>query len=66
LFADLAYYESEILEEKTSDYPIGLGFGLNFATKAGIFSLNYALGKQENQSFNLRSAKIHFGFISRF
>ncbi|NOU61201.1 BamA/TamA family outer membrane protein [Marinifilum caeruleilacunae] len=66
LFTDIGYYESEILEESTSDYPLGLGFGLSFATKAGIFSLNYALGKQENQSFNLRSAKIHFGFISRF
>ncbi|MCY1633383.1 BamA/TamA family outer membrane protein [Marinifilum sp. D737] len=66
LFTDLAYYKSEILDSSTEDYPIGVGFGLSFATKAGVFSLNYASGKQENQSFDLRSAKIHFGFISRF
>ncbi|WP_321515433.1 BamA/TamA family outer membrane protein [Marinifilum fragile] len=66
LFTDLAYYKSEILKNSTEDYPVGVGFGLSFATKAGIFSLNYALGKQENQSFDLRNAKIHFGFISRF
>ncbi|PXY01588.1 hypothetical protein DF185_08910 [Marinifilum breve] len=66
LFTDFAYYKSEILDSSTEDYPIGVGFGLSFATKAGIFSLNYASGKQENQSFDLRSAKVHFGFISRF
>jgi outer membrane protein assembly factor BamA len=66
LFTDIAYYESEILDKTNDDFPIGVGFGLSFATKAGVFSLNYALGKQENQSFDLRNAKIHFGFISRF
>ncbi|WP_421920370.1 BamA/TamA family outer membrane protein [Marinifilum sp.] len=66
LFTDFAFYESKIQASSTSDYPLGLGFGLNFASKAGIFSLSYALGKQENQNFNFRSAKVHFGFVSRF
>ena len=66
LFANAAYYKREILDQSSDDFPIGVGFGLNFATKAGVFSLNYALGKQENQNFDFRSAKIHFGFVSRF
>jgi outer membrane protein assembly factor BamA len=66
LFYDGAYYRNDYLDEETEDCPWGIGFGLNFATKSGIFSLNYGLGKQKNSSLDLQSAKIHFGFASRF
>jgi outer membrane translocation and assembly module TamA len=66
LFWDGAYYQNEVLKQKTEDYPWGVGFGLNFATKAGIFTLNYAVGKQDKSSLDFQNAKIHFGFISRF
>lgn len=66
LFWDGAYYKSQILNNSSSDTPWGIGFGLNFATKSGIFSMNYALGKQENQNLDFKNAKIHFGFVSRF
>lgn len=66
LFADAAYYKSEVLDQSNEDFPFGLGFGLSFATKAGIFSLNYAVGKHKSQNIDLKNAKIHFGFISRF
>jgi len=66
LFWDGAYYKSKILNSSSNDTPWGIGFGLNFATKSGIFSMNYALGKQENQNLDFKNAKIHFGFVSRF
>lgn len=66
LFTDAAYYKQELLDQSFDDFPVGVGFGLSFGTKAGIFNLNYALGKQKNQNFDFRSAKIHFGFVSRF
>ena len=66
MFWDGAYYKRDILEEEFSDQPWGVGFGLNFATRSGIFTLNYALGKQRNQDLDFQNAKIHFGYITRF
>jgi len=66
LFMDLAWYKQEVHEKTYSDKPIGYGFGLNFSTGSGVFTLNYALGKQDGQSSDLKSAKIHFGFIAKF
>jgi len=45
---------------------IGLGAGLSFQTKAGLFRISYALGKQDINPFDTRSAKIHLGYQSVF
>ncbi len=66
LFYDMAWYEKEIQETKTSDEPMGYGFGFNFSAGTGLFTLNYALGRQDGQSTDFKSAKIHFGFIAKF
>lgn len=66
LFIDGGYYENKSIEEYKSDTPIGFGLGISFETKAGIFSLNYALGYQENELAPIRAAKIHFGFVNFF
>ncbi|WP_372639452.1 BamA/TamA family outer membrane protein [Ancylomarina sp.] len=66
LFYDLAWYEQEIQEKIMSDHPMGYGFGLNFSAGSGMFTLNYALGKQNEESTDFKSAKIHFGFIVKF
>lgn len=66
LFYDAGYYRNSYLSEKNEDYPWGVGFGLNFASKSGIFTLNYAIGKQKNSRMDLKEAKIHFGFVNRF
>ena len=61
------YYEKNVVNEPTIiDFPYGFGIGVNFNTNSGIFSLAYALGKQFDNSFDLRSAKIHFGFSNQF
>ncbi len=66
LFGDLAYLKNKTAETDFSDRPIGIGAGMAFETKAGIFGISYALGKLQNQAFEFRSAKVHFGFVSLF
>lgn len=64
LFFDQAMYED--LAKKISDTPYGFGTGISFETKAGIFSLSYALGKQFDNPLYLRAAKVHFGIVNYF
>ncbi|HRP55292.1 hypothetical protein [Agriterribacter sp.] len=45
---------------------LGMGIGMAFETKAGIFNLSYAIGKRDDRPFNLRQSKIHFGLVSLF
>ena len=66
VFYDGAYYEQIQTEEKVIDTPYGFGAGVNFETKAGIFSINYALGKQFDNPIRVSAAKIHFGFVNFF
>ncbi|NEN23487.1 BamA/TamA family outer membrane protein [Cryomorpha ignava] len=65
-FFDQGIYEDRSTDNTISDTPFGFGAGINFETNAGIFSLTYALGKQFNNPIEIRSGKIHFGFISFF
>ena len=65
IFTDMAYYESHV-NGFVHDTPIGVGIGTNFSTKAGIFTVSYALGKQFNNSFQFNSARIHIGYVSMF
>ncbi len=66
LFFDGAYYENDGITEFVSDRPFGFGAGMTFETKAGIFSISYALGKQFDNPVKFSSAKIHFGFVNFF
>jgi len=66
-FTDLAYTEKETFGlDKLIDRPYSFGVGTSFQTNAGIFSLTYAVGSQQGNRLDLRSAKIHFGFINYF
>ena len=60
LFAEGGFFERRTIKQYENNYPIALGIGLNFQTGAGIFNINYAVGKFEDTPFQLRSAKIHF------
>jgi hemolysin activation/secretion protein len=66
VFADGAYYENRAVNRRITDRPIGFGLGISFATKIGIFSLTYALGKQFDNPIDARAGKIHFGIVSFF
>ncbi len=61
-----AYYDSKTVQKYIHDTPYGFGAGVCFETKAGIFSLTYALGKQFDNPIYLKSGKIHFGVVSYF
>jgi outer membrane protein assembly factor BamA len=65
-FVDGAYYEQPTSLAYISDWPYGFGAGVNFETRAGIFSLTYALGQREGQPLQFKSAKIHFGLTAIF
>lgn len=65
-FFDGAYYENTATNKRISDRPFGFGLGISFFTKIGIFSLNYALGKQFDNPIDFRAGKIHFGVVSYF
>jgi outer membrane protein assembly factor BamA len=65
LFAEGAWYEN-ISGYFIEDTPYSFGAGINFDTKAGIFSLNYALGSQFGNPIDVRSGKIHFGLTALF
>ncbi|MBL7964435.1 MAG: hypothetical protein JNM31_11410 [Flavobacteriales bacterium] len=66
VFVDQGYWVDASRSEPLEDGPTGFGVGTNFETKAGIFSLTYALGQQFNNPVELRAAKVHFGFTSLF
>ena len=68
VFADQAYFRHDIEKDKYSDLPTGLGTGLSFRTAAGLFQFVYSVGQSgfANQSFGLKTSKIHFGLTSRF
>ncbi len=54
LASNLAFY---------TDTPAGFGAGMDFQTKAGIFSLAYALGNAKGNPLNFGSGKINFGIV---
>lgn len=66
LFGEGAWYENNNVSGKSSDTPISVGAGINFETKAGIFNLSYAIGKQQGNGFDLRIGKIHAGLTALF
>ena len=65
IFYDQGIYEDNSLSYKI-DNPFGVGAGISFGSRIGIFSISYALGKQENNPFEFRNGKIHFGYITYF
>lgn len=66
LFADGAFVEKRIGNEREQSFLTGLGTGINFRTNGGIFSFFVALGKSNTTQFDFRTTKIHFGYINRF
>ncbi|MBP7809482.1 MAG: hypothetical protein KA163_09330 [Bacteroidia bacterium] len=66
VFAEGAWYENNSGGIYFNDMPFSFGAGINFDTKAGIFSLNYALGSQKGNGIDIRSGKIHFGLTALF
>jgi outer membrane protein assembly factor BamA len=65
-FFNGAWYEQNISGKYLYDFPFGFGLGITFTTKAGLFYLSYALGKQLDNPISLKTGKIHFGLAVQF
>jgi outer membrane protein assembly factor BamA len=65
-FTDAGYTNFKSGKESFSHTYLGLGAGMAFETKQGIFNISYAVGKRDDLQFNLRQSKIHLGYTSFF
>ena len=65
-FFNFAWYEKNITGNYLNDTPFGFGVGTAFDTKAGMFYLMYALGRQFDNPISLKSGIIHFGIKVNF
>jgi outer membrane protein assembly factor BamA len=65
-FFNSAWYEQKITGNYLYDFPFGFGLGITFTTKAGMFYLSYALGKQLKNPISFKTGKIHFGLAVQF
>jgi hemolysin activation/secretion protein len=65
-FFNGAWYEQKIKNNNMHDFPFGFGLGITFTTKAGLFYLSYALGRQLDNPISFKTGKIHFGLAVQF
>lgn len=68
LFFDQGWYRRIVADgaNNAQDSPYGFGAGMDFQTKAGIFSISYALGKQFSNPVDFSQGKISFGLVNYF
>ncbi len=66
LFFDQAIAKNPLATYDKITQPFGFGLGLNIASKTGVFSITYALGKTNSSPINYANGKIHFGVINYF
>lgn len=64
-FFDGAYVQN-INSLQSVTYLMGFGLGASIETKAGIFKIDYAMGKYENEPISFNNAKVHFGYLNTF
>ncbi|MCC6816122.1 MAG: hypothetical protein IT267_06900 [Saprospiraceae bacterium] len=66
-FADYAFMNL-INQENTINFKpyLGFGLGLQLLTKAGSFGIFFAGSQSKNQSFDISSIKVHFGYLAKF
>ncbi len=66
-----AFFNAAVVEDSRAgkgpvDFPFGFGAGAAIETKAGIFGITYAMGRQLDNKITFNSAKIHFGYVNYF
>jgi outer membrane protein assembly factor BamA len=65
-FTDYGWAKNTVPAVNVSNTFLGVGLGMAFETKAGIFNVSYAAGKRDDSKFNLRQSKIHLGYVNYF
>ena len=66
VLTDAMYFGKMFTTESARNFALGIGVGIDLSTPAGIFSLVYAIGKQNSNPFSFNNSKIHFGYKSYF
>lgn len=66
VFSDISYIQSKYARTNVKDVPYSVGLGMSFETRSGLFNISYAVGGRNQQPIQLRSSKIHFGYINTF
>jgi len=66
IFADNGWINTNNSRIDQFAWNMGLGAGINFGTKVGVFGLSIAVGKNKTIPFDFQAAKIHFGYQSMF
>ena len=61
---DFAYLNNKLLN--SSEQLTSIGFGIGILTKAGVFKLNYANGKNRDNPFEFGNSKIHISLTAFF
>lgn len=51
--------------QSTTDWPLGFGAGITFDTRAGLFGLSLAFGRQRGAPIDFGAPKVHLGYIGR-
>ncbi len=65
-FLDAGWAKNNVPGYNLDNIYMGIGLGMAFETKAGIFNISYAVGKTQGNSFDVRDAKIHLGYVNFF
>jgi outer membrane protein assembly factor BamA len=65
-FVDGGWAKNDVPGYSINNTYLGIGLGLAFETKAGIFNMSYAVGKMNSDPFAFRQAKIHLGYVNFF
>jgi outer membrane protein assembly factor BamA len=65
-FIDGGWAKNDVPGYAINNLYLGIGLGLAFETKAGIFNMSYAIGKENSNPFEFRQAKIHLGYVNFF
>ncbi|MDR0419535.1 MAG: BamA/TamA family outer membrane protein, partial [Prevotellaceae bacterium] len=63
---DYAIAQSKRMNSNNTNQLFSFGVGTQFETRAGIFSVTYALGKDFDNSISFRDSKIHLGYKAVF
>ncbi len=66
VFSDFAYLNQPLDQQNIWNWYEGFGLGIQFQTKVGAFSLQYAMGASKTQSVDFGKGKIHFGYSTLF
>ncbi|MDR1226532.1 MAG: hypothetical protein LBK47_06490 [Prevotellaceae bacterium] len=65
-FYDIAYTQAKYDSIRSSQLLQGFGIGAQLDISAGIITINFALGYQENNSIQLQDTKVHIGYKAIF